>query len=394
MDSDTMASADSGLAEAFGDSVRRWADEQYGRERRSSVLAGALGHDAEAWRDYARFGWLSLYLPEESGGLDGDPHAAAALMRVAGSHLLMEPLLTSAVLAACLLRPASGALASAEDASLLAAVCAGTAIVAVAHHEDGATHHCELRESRGGRLHGHSRAVLHAGQADHLIVSCVTGDGQAALALVEARDVLRTPLRLVDGRSAADCGFEDVPARLLGHTTEADPHAGLERLRDLAALALCAEAQGAVRALIVATRQYIGERVQFGSPIGSNQVLQHRMADMYLMECEIAALAAACVDACADRADRADPRADPRVESGATARARLRAAARVHVAHASRRIALDAVQLHGGMGMTEELPVSHWLRRILVNSVLFGSASDHLRALGQPATGAHPPRIH
>lgn len=338
------------------DTMQRYAAEQYGFAQRRAILAE--GSSERAWVDYAGFGWLALRLPEEDGGLDADAHAIGALMEVVGARLLMEPLLASAVLGTGLVL---GAGSAAQRAALLPALADGTLTLAFACDDDPAAGQaCELR---GERLHGAKRGVLHGDLAGRLIVSARDADaaGGAALCLVDpaAAGVERRPYRLIDGRGAATLRFQAARVERL----EAAEAAGLiARTRDEAAVALCAEALGVVRSLVRATCDYLKVRKQFGRTLGSNQVLQHRMVELFLLQEEVQALTGA-----ARRSLAAEPAQRARCVSGA----------RAYVATAARRVANEAVQLHGGLGLTEELDISHYFRRVMVINALFGSRDEH-----------------
>jgi alkylation response protein AidB-like acyl-CoA dehydrogenase len=291
-------------------------------------------------------------------------------MEVVGARLLMEPVLASAVLGTGLVLAAANA---AQRSALLPALADGSLKLAFACEDDpadGAA--CQLR---GDRLHGAKLNVLHGDVAGRLIVSARDADatGGWALCLVDtaAAGVQRRSYRLIDGRGAAALRFEGAKVERLDAT---DAAAAIARARDEAAVALCAEALGVVRSLVSATCDYLKVRKQFGRTIGSNQALQHRMVEMYLLQQEVQALAH-----CAQRSLDAEP-ADP------TQRTRAISGARAYIAGAARRVANDAVQLHGGLGITEELDISHYFRRVMVINALFGSRDEHLARFVEAGT--------
>ncbi|HUG22172.1 acyl-CoA dehydrogenase family protein [Piscinibacter sp.] len=336
------------------DTMQRYADEQYGFGQRRAFLDE--GFSERAWRDYAAFGWLALRLPEDDGGIGADAAATGALMEVVGARLLLEPVLASAVVGTGLVLAGASA---AQRAALLPALADGTLKLAFACDDDPATGRaCELR---GDRLHGAKINVLHGDVAGRLLVSARDAEGAAALCLVDptAAGVERRPYRLVDGRGAANLRFEGVRVERLA---EADAAEAIARARDEASVALCAEALGVVRSLVAATCDYLKVRKQFGRTIGSNQALQHRMVELFLLQEEMQALT---------RAAQRDLDAEP------AQRARSVSGARAYVATAARRVANDAVQMHGGLGITEELDISHYFRRVMVINALFGSRDEH-----------------
>ena len=339
------------------DSAARYAADNYGFLQRHAVLGEATGYSARAWRDYADLGWLALRLPEAHGGLDADPLAVGALMEVVGSRLLMEPVLASAIVGTGLLVKLGS---EAQQTALFPGLADGSLRLAFADAEP-ADSPCRVR---GGRLSGRKISVLHGDVADRLIVSALDGaHGGRRLYLVDpaAGETEITRYRLVDGRGAANLHFADAPAEPLGADAAA-VEAALAEMLDEAAAAACAEALGAVRVLVATTCDYLKIRKQFGRAIGTNQALQHRAVDMFLLQEEVAALTLAAQHAlCRPAAERA------RVVSGAKA----------YICNAARHVANEAVQMHGGLGVTEELDVSHYFRRLMVNAALFGSRDEH-----------------
>lgn len=346
------------------ESAHRYATDNYGFLQRHAVLGHPAGWSAKAWQAYGELGWLALRLPEEQGGLNADALAIGALMEVVGARLLMEPILASAIVGTGLvLSQGSGA----QRERLLPALAAGALKLAFAHVEAGAgavgSGACEVRD---GRLSGAKIAVLHGDIADRVIVSAAdasTGGG-TMLYLVDPRaaGVEMQRYRLVDGRGAANLSFAGAAAEPLAPEHGASAQAAIDEAIDHACAAQCAEALGIVRALVASTCEYLKTRKQFGRAIGTNQVLQHRAVDMFLLQEEIAALTLACQRALA---------------KPAAERARIVSAAKAYVCSAARHVANEAVQMHGAVGVTEELDVSHYFRRLMVNAMLFGSRDEH-----------------
>lgn len=338
------------------DSVARYAAEQYGFQQRRAWLDHPARHSEAAWRDYAAFGWLALRLPEAAGGLDADAAAVGALMETVGQHLLMEPLLATAVLGAGLVLHAADA---EQQARWLPALADGQLKLAFASDDDAAGPPCTLQ---GDRLYGRKVNVLHGDIADHWLVAARDADGAPVLVRVAA-DAPQVQCRrypLVDGRGAALLDFDGAPAERLAGGDAGD---AIARARDEAAVALCAEALGVVRSLVATTCAYLKVRSQFGRPIGQYQALQHRMVDLFLLQEDIQALTRA-----AEAALSGPPEERARIVSGAKA----------YIGAAARHVANEAVQLHGGVGITEELDVSHHFRRVMVINALFGSRDEHL----------------
>jgi alkylation response protein AidB-like acyl-CoA dehydrogenase len=343
------------------DSATRYAADHYSFLQRRAVLEDPSGYGAQAWRDYAEFGWLSLRLPEDEGGIAADAAAIGVLMEVVGARLLMEPLLASAVVGTGLILKTASV---AQQAALLPKLADGSLKLAFACDDDpeaGETGEgCELRS---GRLNGSKIGVLHGDVADRLIVSArdADADGTWALCLVDAASagVHRSPYRMVDGRGAARLRFDGSPVERLGSGDAAGP---IAEARDEAAVALCAEALGVVRSLVGMTCDYLKVRKQFGKTIGSNQALQHRMVDMFLLQEDMRALTRA---------------AQRSLTGPAAERARIVSGAKAYIGTAARRVANEAVQMHGGLGVTDELDVSHYFRRVMVINALFGSRDEH-----------------
>ncbi len=335
------------------DSAARYADDHYGFHQRWPVLQQPEGYSTEVWNDFAEFGFLALRLPEEHGGLDGDAVAVGALMEIVGARLMMEPFLASAVLGTGLVLK----LGSAEQqAEWLPQLADGSLLMAFADEDDPARP-CVLE---GNRLRGAKIGVLHGEVAGRLLVSARdAASGEAVVVSVDAaaQGLSRRAYRLVDGRGAALIEFEDVAALRLQPESGLSAAEALAMTRDEAIVALCAESLGIVRSLVAITTEYLKVRRQFGRAIGSNQALQHRMVDCFLLQEEIRALTAAAEQALA---------------GPAAERARVVAGARAYIVHAARKVANEAVQMHGGVGVTDELDVSHYFRRLMVNAALCG----------------------
>lgn len=351
MDADTLS--------LLHESLQRYARERYDFEQRRAHMASPAGWSRDAWADYAAIGWLALPADADAGGFAGDPEALGALMHYAGQALAMEPLFASVVLCGRLFGLAGvDALAHASLQSL----ARGEAVFAFAHSEhdgDGMAGQVGTRFGHG-HLTGDKRVVLHGDFADRLLVSAQDATGRLGLYLVDAGGpgVQRTAFRLLDGRGAAHLRFAAAPAEPIAAGRDAGPL--LEQALDDARLALCAESLGAAKALNALTLAYLKERRQFGRTLGSNQALQHRMVELYMLEEEGRAVICAAY------------RAEPGWRSAAIH------AALAHVMTLARQASHEAVQLHGGMGITEELAVSHYFRRLMVVNRLLGDRAEQL----------------
>ncbi len=333
---------------------------------RAAVKTGP-GWQPEVWRAFADdLGLIGATLPESVGGSGGGPTELGIIVEALGHALVVEPYVETAVLGAGLLRRAGGARA----ADVLAGIVAGTAITAFAGPDLDTTTTTARRDGDDWVLAGAKTVVTAAPLATHLLVTAATASG-SSLFLVEpsAAGLTMHPLRTVDDRVAADLEFGDLrlPAdALLGAEGQAGPV--VARTVDEACAAVCAEAVGVLRKVLADTVEYTKQRAQFGQPISRFQVLQHRMVDMYLEVEQAAAAVQLALSAMAlPTSDEPDPE-----------RARAVSAAKVTVARAARFVGQNAVQLHGGMGMTEELAVGHYFKRLTAVEHEFGTAAAHL----------------
>ncbi|MEX3941865.1 acyl-CoA dehydrogenase family protein [Paraburkholderia sp. BR10937] len=349
--------------------------DHYTFEARRAAIESDAGWRRETWRALASdLGLLSVALPEHLGGFGGGAVETMIVMEELGSVLVVEPFLESCVMALGVLKRAGGSTAEA----LIADISAGESIVACAWTESGAGYRpsriaTRARRESGGtwRLDGRKCVVMAAPWASRLIVSARTSGapGDAAglsLFVVDkgAAGVTTIDYATIDGRRASNITFDDVqlPAdALIGTEGEALPV--LEQVGDEAIAAVCAEAVGVLKRMHADTAEYMMQRRQFGQALASFQALQHRMVDMYLqLEMATSAMYLAALS----------------LAEAAPERARAASAAKVTVARACRFIGQNAVQLHGAMGMTDELALSHYFKRATILENEFGSADFHL----------------
>jgi alkylation response protein AidB-like acyl-CoA dehydrogenase len=358
------------------DSIGRYLAEQYRFEKFRAVAASVEGWDKAVWSGLAELGVLGINVPAEHGGLGFGPLETLAMMGVCGRSLLLEPVLSSAVIATTLLN-AFGSNASA--AALLGNLAGGAKIAVLAHFEGAARFDARWVTTRARRrgeryvLDGHKSVVMHANAADVLLVSARdNGDAQDAAGVSLFAIPRDTPgLKLdvyptIDGQRAADVslrGVELPAASRLGG--EGQAFAPIEAALDAGLAALCAEAVGVMQALLDATVQYVQTRQQFGQAIGRFQALQHRIADMVIHLEQARSMSYLAALRCS---------ADDPIE-----RRRALSAAKVVVGQAARFVGQQAVQLHGGMGMTDELIVSHWFKRLTAAEIMFGDSDSHLQ---------------
>ena len=348
------------------------------QESANSLLAARAGKASaqDLWREVADLGWLGLPLPEADGGLGQSTVDVAIVAEAMGRHLVSAPYVANIVLGGGLV----AALGSGDQrAKILPALAEGKLRLALAHAEEGARHnlrHVTTQAQRAGdgwTLSGRKIAVLAGGEADSLIVSARVSGGSndaqgVGLFLVDrtAAGVALETYPTVDGGSAARVSLDGVKLgadALLGAGEDALPQ--IERAVDRAIAAWASELVGVMESATAATIEYTKIRVQFGKPLAVNQVLRHRMADMSIA-CEEARSMALRAAIYADSDD-------------ATERARAASGAWAKVSRAARFVAEQAVQLHGGMGVTNELQIGGYLKRVLALDAIAGGPDHHLR---------------
>ena len=354
----------------LADSIRRFIAKDYGFEARRKIVASREGYSPAAWETFAGIGLLGLPFSSDYGGFGGGALDMMSVMEAIGEGLMVEPYLSTVGLAAQLVARSA---TQAQKEKILPQVIEGKLRMAFAHTEEGARYdlaHVALRATKsaaGYVLDGEKRVVLHAPMAGQLVVSA-RGERGISLFLVDpkSRGITLKPYRTLDELRAADIAFKGVnvpAAALIG--TEGGALPLIEEVTDYATALLCAEAVGALKFANDTTLEYLKTRKQFGVPIGAFQALQHRMVDMvisYEQAKSMASLACARIDA----------------EKNPAERKRVISAAKIRVADACRHVSQEAVQLHGGMGMSEELKVSHTFRRLTVIMDQFGGADYHL----------------
>jgi len=358
------------------ESIERYLKERYSFDKFRVIAASAQGWDKAVWSGLAELGVLGINVPVEYGGLGYGPLETLAMMGACGKSLVLEPVLSSAVIATTLLKAFTK---SAPAAGLLETLSRGAQIAVLAHFESGARFDAQWVTTRarasgqGYVLDGHKSVVMHAGAADMLLVSAREAGGVRDTAGVSLfaipRDTPGVTLDVyptLDGRRAADVYLKGAllpAASRLGDAGEA--FGAIDAALDVGLAALCAEAVGVMQALLDATVQYLQTRQQFGQPIGRFQALQHRVADMVVHLEQARSMSYLAALKCGD--------ADP------SGRRKALSAAKVVVGQAARFIGQQAVQLHGGMGMTDELIVSHWFKRLTAAEVMFGDSDTHLQ---------------
>ena len=357
------------------DSVDKYVRERGGVERHRTLCATELAYDPDAWRQFAQLGWLGLPLNEELGGIGGGAIDLMVMGEALGKSLLRVPYLSTVVTCGGFLQRAGS---PAQQQRYIPAIIDGSAQWAFAFAEQGSGYDFARVDTRAPRkgagfvLSGRKLAVLNAHCAQHLVVTArgsgsVGKSGGVMLFIVDA-DMLGVHVErfaAVDGSRGAHVTLDRVvlaEEHVLGTVDQ-----GLqviESVIDYAIVALASEALGAMQTLLHTTVEYTKTRKQFGQPIGKFQALQHRMADMYLKVEETRSLLY---------------NAAIRLDQGSEASAAACAALKVKVAEAGRFVAQQAVQLHGGIGMTDELCVGHHFKRLMLLSKLYGDEDWYLR---------------
>lgn len=358
----------------LADSIRRFIDNDYDFEFRQELAATDVGYSADLWQTYAELGWTAIPFAEEDGGLGGGPVELMLIMEELGRGLVVEPFLATIILGGGVLQRAAS---PEQKGTWLSAIIEGKLHSALAFSEPQARFeiaNIATRATAKGSefvINGQKNMVLNGGNADLIIVPARTSgsgsdeDGITLFAVTpDASGVERTAYPTIDGHRAADISLTDVridKSSVLGEIGQG--FSVLESVIDQATHAVCAEAYGIIRTMHEKTVEYSKSRVQFGVPIGTFQALQHRMVDT-LIACEHtnslllwATMLNAADDAHAQRAI---------------------SALKYQIGTAGRKVAQEAVQIHGGMGVSWELDIAHYFKRFTAIEILFGNADYHL----------------
>ena len=369
------------------DSIARFVQDNYNYEQRNAVVALPSGFSTEHWQQFAELGWLSIPFSEEFGGFGGGPVDTMVIMQELGRGLVVEPFLPTVVLFGGLLQ--AGASSEIKN-DLIPQIIAGELQGCFAYLERQSRYEISdvktqaQQEGSTWRLNGEKTVVLNGGNAQKLVVLARTAGEQAdesglSLFLVDAgaEGLSRTSYRLTDGREAANISLVNVEAEaLVGAPGEG--YALLEPVLDRAILAVAADALGAMESLNAQTLEYLKTRKQFGTHIGSFQALQHRMVDMFA-DCE--------------NTKSLLYRAVCALDAGDEDFRRSLLALKMMVGRAGRRIGGEGIQMHGGMGMTEELSVGSYVKRLMIANVLFGDADHHQQRFSELVNASEAPAV-
>jgi alkylation response protein AidB-like acyl-CoA dehydrogenase len=360
----------SGEQDLLREGLNRFLSTRYDLDKSRTAVKTGAGWQPDVWMAFADdLGILGAGLPEAVGGIGGGPVETMVIAEALGYALVVEPYVDTAVVGAGLLHRAGGARA----VEVLERIVAGSAIVSLAATEAASGDHWQdvattaRRDGSDWVLTGSKILAIAAPYATHLLVTAATPEGPSLFLVDRAQPASGLELhayRTVDDRRAADLVMRELrlPSdALLGPEGQAVD--SLEAARDEGAAAVCAEAVGCMRKVLGDTVEYCKQRKQFGQPIGSFQALAHRMVDMHMeLEQSVAAVYLAVLN----------------LDAKPATRARAVSAAKATIGRAARFIGQNAVQLHGGMGMTEELAIGHYFKRLTAIQFEFGSTDHHV----------------
>jgi alkylation response protein AidB-like acyl-CoA dehydrogenase len=356
------------------DTVAAWLADTYDFEKRRAAIASPAGWRPELWKALAQdLGVLGATFPEDQGGLGGGATEVMVVQEELGKALVVEPYLGTVVIGGGFLKRAGTPAA----ADLIGKIIDGEARFAFAWAEPQARYCLHdlavtaRKDGAGWVLNGAKAVVVGAPFATHLVVTARTGGDRRDLGGVsvfvvakDAKGIVTRDYPTVDGGRASEVIFENVavgPEALIGPEGEALPM--VEAVVDEAVAATCAEACGVLRKLHEGTLDYTKQRKQFGAPIASFQVLQHRMVDMFIN---------------VEQAVSMTYMAHIKLDEPAAERAKAVSAAKVQIGRACKFVGQNAIQLHGGMGMTDEMAIGHYFKRATLIEGVFGSTDHHL----------------
>ena len=356
------------------DSVAKFLADNYAAEQREAVLKQEAGFSAKHWASFSELGWLTIPFSEEVGGFGGNVADVSAVMEEFGKVLVVEPYWSSIVLAGQLIaRCTNEALKTRAMPQLISGEAQYSFAWLEAQSSFSLSHVGATATKQGDSycLNGQKNLVLNASANYFLIAARSSGDVASesgiSLFVVDANNpaLKKESVRLIDGQLACNIEFSDL---LINQddmlTAEGEAYPLIAEVVDEALVALCAEAVGAMTYLYKATAEYANTRKQFGVAIGSFQALQHRMVDMFMAteQCKSLLVRAQCaiLDGSADRAQDV-------------------AVLKAMVGKYGRKVAEEAVQIHGGMGVTNEMPIGHYLKRLMMIDMYFGGSDIHRR---------------
>ena len=355
------------------DSIAKFVQNDYDFDSRMKLVKSETGYSEENWKLFAELGWLMVPFSEADGGLGGSATDLMVVMEEFGKGIVIEPFLATAVMGGGLVAAAGS---DEQKAELIGGIMEGGLQMAFAYAEPQSRYNLAdvattaRKDGDNYVLSGHKAVVLNGGAADVIVVSARTSGDQSdeegiSLFLVEAKSggVRIKSYRTQDGGRAAEVHLENVSvpaAKLLGEEGKALPI--MNQVINRAILSICAEAVGAMEMSYKKTVEYSKTRVQFGVPIAKFRALQHRMADMFIEHQQ----AKSIVLMAAMKLDQGGAEADKAVS-----------AMKSRIGKAGRKIGQESVQIHGGIGVTEELDIGHYFKRLTMIELLFGTGDFH-----------------
>ncbi len=355
------------------DQVQKFVQKSYDFETRNKIMESDEGYSKEFWQLFAELGWLAVPFSEDDGGLGGSAVDLMVMMEEFGKANLVEPYTSTAVLCGTLI---AGLAEGEQKQSLIEQIISGEIQLACAYIEQQSRFNpinieTSAVESGGNiTLNGRKIGVLNGESADQFIVIArESGDSldkegiSAFLVAADAEGLSQKSYPTVDGKRAAELELNNVPviARIGASGAAAD---ALQAAIDRAIVGICAEAVGALESLLQRTVEYSKTRKQFGTPIGTFQALQHRMADMFI-ECQLARSIVMMAAMSLDSQDSSEEQT------------RAVSAAKSRVGKAIKAVGQEAIQIHGGIGMTDELDVGHYFKRVTALDIQFGDGEYH-----------------
>lgn len=358
------------------DSVSKFIRSDYDFDTRRKILASTAGYSQKNWQLFAELGWLMLPFSEDNDGLSGSMADLALVMEEFGKGIVVEPFIATAVMAGGLIALTGN---QQQKDEYLPKIMAGELQMAFAYAEPQSRYHlnnvkCSATEKNGEKgefvLNGHKSVVLNGNHAETLVVAARTSGDTSdnngiSLFLVDAKhaSVKREGYANVDGHQAADIWFDNTPTLgLLGEQDNALP--AINTIIDKATLAICAEAVGAMQIAHERTLEYAKTRKQFGRTIGSFQALQHRMVNMFIEHQQAKSILLMAV---------------LKMDSNDGLDAKALSAAKSRIGKAANLVGRESIQIHGGIGMTDELDVGHIFKRLTTIQYLFGSTDVHTK---------------
>ena len=354
------------------DQVQKFCESDYSFNKREEILKSDIGYDADLWKLFSELGWLSLPFAEENGGFGYGPIELSVLFEEFGKVLIVEPYLSTIVLSGSVLDKSSYD----GRADLIESITSGASHISLAYLEEGSKNNpafanTTIANSAGSlTLNGTKTLVLNGGNASKLIVSAMM-DGELVLAIVnaDAEGLSKITYPTIDAQSCAEISFENVQldnAAIISKGSESIDL--LNNAINIATLCISAESIGCMTACYVKTVEYTKSREQFGQPISNFQVLQHKMVDMFIESEVCKSLLFKAMLEC---------------ESNEDTKNKSVSALKAQIGLSGKLVAQDAVQLHGGMGVSDEMSIGHYLKKLIAVDALFGNSNYHLNKYSQ-----------